>query len=126
MSLAIQIIHWISVTVFSFIFGYAGLKKLYQEETMMMGMEELGFGVTWTLAIGVAEVLGIAGVLAGIFDHRVKIISVFLLMPFAIGAFTMHLSQQHSFSIYWQSLVVCILSIVILWTDQKFKLTFNH
>lgn len=125
MSLAIQIIHWISVIVFSFVFGYAGIKKLYQEETMMMGMEELGFGVTWTIIIGVAEVLGTAGVLAGIFVHPVKIVSVLLLMPFAIGAFTMHMSQQHSFSIYWQSLAVCVLSIVILWTDEKFELVFH-
>lgn len=124
MSLAVQVIHWISITIFSFIFGYAGLKKLYQEETMMMGMEELGFGVTWTLAIGFAEVLGTIGVLAGIFVHPVKIISVLLLMPFAVGAFTMHMSAQHSFSIYWQSLVVCVLSVVILWTDEEFKLVF--
>lgn len=124
MSLLIQVIHWISVTVFSFIFGYAGIKKLYQEETMMMGMEELGFDVTWTLAIGFAEVLGTIGVLAGIFVHPVKIISVLLLMPFAIGAFTMHMSQQHLFSIYWQSLAVCVLSVVILWTDKEFELVF--
>lgn len=124
MSLAIKIIHWISVTVFSFIFGYAGIKKLYQEETMMMGMEQLGFSVTWTLAIGFAEVLGTIGVLAGIFVRPVKIISVLLLMPFAIGAFTMHMSQQHPFGIYWQSLVVCLLSIIILWTDEEFELVY--
>lgn len=124
MSLLIQIIHWISVAVFSFIFGYAGIKKLYQEETMMLGMEELGFGVTWTLVIGLAEVLGTIGVLAGIFIQPVKIISVLLLMPFAIGAFTMHMSRQDPFIAYWQSLVVCVLSIVILWTDKGFKLVF--
>lgn len=125
MSLLIHVLHWMSVTVFSYIFGYAGIKKLYQEETMMMGMEELGFGVTWTLVIGLAEVLGTIGVLAGIFVHPIKIISVLLLMPFAIGAFTMHMSQQHPFSYYWQSLVVCVLSIVILWTDQRFEIVFK-
>lgn len=66
MPLLTQVIHWISMTTFSFIFGYAGLKKLYQEETMM-GMEGLGLGVIWTLAIGFAEVLGTMGVLVGIF-----------------------------------------------------------
>lgn len=124
MRLLIQVIHWISVTIFSFIFGYAGLKKLYQEETMMMGMEELGFGVIWTLAIGFAEVLGAIGVLVGIFVRLSKIISVLLLMPFAIGAFTLHMSAQHPFNIYWQSLGVCVLSITILWTVEEFELVF--
>lgn len=91
---------------------------------MMMGMEELGFGVTWTFAIGLAEVLGTIGVLSGIFVHPVKIISVLLLIPFAIGAFTMHMGHQHPFSIYWQSLVVCVLSVVILWPGKEFKLVF--
>lgn len=122
MSLVIQVIHWISILIFSFIFGYAGIKKLYQEEIMMMGMEELGFGTTWTFVIGLAEVLGTIGVLAGVFVNPVKIISVLLLMPFAIGAFTMHMSQQHSFGIYWQSLAVCLLSIIILWSDKEFKI----
>lgn len=124
MHLLIQVIHWISVTIFSFIFGYAGLKKLYQEETMMMGMEELGFGVIWTLAIGFTEVLGTIGVLVDIFVRPAKIISVLLLMPFAIGALTLHMSGQHPFSIYWQSLTVCVLSIAILWTDEEFELVF--
>lgn len=45
-------------------------------------------------------------------------------MPFVIGAFTLHMSAQHLFSIYWQSLEVCVLSIAILWTDEEFELVF--
>lgn len=117
-----KIFHWIALAIFIYIFGYAGLYKVFKVPGMMEGMAEMGFGATWTLFIGLAEVLGVIGVITGLFIPPVKYISVILLLPFAIGAFTMHMGLHHPFSIYMNSLLVCILPIIILWTDDKFKL----
>lgn len=118
----IPIIHWTALIIYISIFGYAGLQKIFNVPGMIEGMAELGFGQRWTFAIGLAEVLAVAGVIVGLFIHPVKIIMVLLLFPIAIGAFTMHMGYHHPLSAYWQALTVCILSIVILWTDDTFKI----
>lgn len=119
------IIHWLSLGLFVWIFGYAGLYKIMGIESMMSGMEEIGFGKEATLWIGVAEVLGVLGILAGLYIHPVKIASVLLLWPFAIGALTVHLSYHHPISVYLNSLLVTVLPVIILWTEKKFSITLS-
>lgn len=120
-----QILHWTSLMIYICIFGYAGLQKIFYSPGMVEGMAALGFGVKWTFIIGLAEVIGVTGIIVGLFVRPVKIISVLLLLPIAIGAFTIHIGHHHPLSIYWQALIICILSIVILWTDEKFKLVIS-
>lgn len=120
-----SILHWISLAIFIFIFGYAGLYKIFREPSMMEGMAEIGFGSTFTFLIGLAETAAVAGIMTGLYYRPLKILSILLLVPFAIGAFTVHLSYHHPFPVYLNSLLVCILPLVILWTDEKFSVTFE-
>lgn len=118
-------IHWIALTIFVYIFGYAGLYKIIGVESMMAGMEDIGFGKTATVLIGLTETAGVAGVLAGFYYHPAKILSVLCLWPFAIGALTVHLSYHHPFSVYLNALLVCIMPLIILRTDEKFNVIFG-
>lgn len=120
-----KVIHWIALAVLTYIFGYAGLYKIFGVPGMMEGMAALGFGKIWTFFIGLAEVAGVAGVIIGLFYRPVKIISLLLLFPFAVGAFTVHMAFHDPFPIYLNSLLVCIMPLVILWTDEKFKLVLK-
>lgn len=117
-----NLVHWLSIAVYVFIFGRAGMAKVLKAPYMMEAMASIGFDENWTLLIGLAEVLGVVAILIGIYYPAVKNIAVIFLFPFAIGAFTVHMSYQHGFAAYWQSLVVCIMVILILWTDKKFRL----
>lgn len=121
----ITIIHWLSLAIFTWIFGYAGLYKIFGESSMMKGMAEMGFGTTFTFLIGLAETAGVAGIFAGFYYRPLKLLSVICLIPFAFGALTVHLSYHHPFSVYLNSLLVSILPLVILWTDEKFSVTFE-
>ncbi len=93
-----------SYAYYLYVFGYASLFKVFQKQSMMQSMDSLGFNKTWTLGIGVGELLG-----------------VLLLFPFAIGAFTAHMAygEYHHF---YNSLMMCILSVVLLATDKNFKI----
>ena len=115
------IVHYLALAYFSYIFGYAGLYKVIKKTSMMQSMQSLGFNETWTLVIGYAEVLGVAGLIAGLFVPHLKNASVLFLLPFAIGAFTSHMAH-HEFNHYYNSLIVCILPFVILLTDKHFRL----
>lgn len=115
-------IHWIAIATVIYIFGYAGLWKIIGVPGMMEGMAEIGFGTTPTFLIGIAEVTGVIGVIAGLFYRPVKIISLLGLLPFAIGAFTVHMSYHHPFPVYLNSLLVCIMPLIILWTDEEFRI----
>lgn len=119
-------IHWIALAIVIVIFGYAGLYKVLGVSDMMNGMAEMGFGTTFTFWIGLAETAGVVGVIAGLFYRPLKVISLLALLPFAIGAFTVHMSYQHTFPIYLNSLLVCIMPIVILWTDEKFEIDLGQ
>jgi hypothetical protein len=48
----IQMVHWIFYCYYLYLFGYAGLFKVFLKQDMVAGMERLGFNKTWTLAIG--------------------------------------------------------------------------
>jgi hypothetical protein len=118
----ITFLHWGAFAVYTYIFGYAALYKIFKVPGMMNGMAAMGFGETWTLAIGIAEAIGVLALLAGIFVPPLKNVAVLWLMPFAIGAFTVHISYQHGFGDYRTSLLVCCLSVLLLWTDKTFDL----
>lgn len=115
-------IHWLALVVLIYIFGYAGLYKIIGVQSMMEGMAEIGFESTSTFLIGLAEVAGVLGLIAGLFYRPLKIIALLCLLPFAFGAFTVHMSYHHPFPIYLNSLLACIMPLIILWTDEKFKL----
>lgn len=115
-------IHWIALAIVIYIFGYAGLYKIIGVPDMMNGMADMGFGTTITFLIGLAETAGVIGLIVGLYYRPVKIISLLGLLPFAIGAFTVHMSYHHPFPVYLNSLLVCTMPLVILWTDEKFKL----
>lgn len=116
-----NVIHWAAFIVFAYIFGYASLFKVLQLQGMMQGMASMGFGTTWTLAIGWAELIGFIGLLISLYYPPLRSISVLWLWPFAIGAFTMHMGYHHPFSVYLNSLLVCIMPVLLLWTDKHFK-----
>lgn len=118
-------IHWTALAILIWIFGYAGLWKIFKVPGMIDGMAEMGFGLTMTYLIGLAETAGVAGVIAGLYYRPLKIISVLCLLPLGIGAFTVHLSYHHPFSVYLNSLLVCIMPVIILWTDEKFSLVLK-
>ncbi len=119
-----KVIHWIAIAVLVYIFGYAGLYKIIGVRSMLENMAAIGFGPTPTMLIGLAETAGVAGVIIGLFYRPAKIISLLSLLPFAIGAFTVHMSYHHPFPVYLNSLLVCIMPLVILWTDEEFKLQY--
>jgi uncharacterized membrane protein YphA (DoxX/SURF4 family) len=119
----ITILHWTAFIVYMYIFGYAALYNIFKVPGMMNGMAAMGFNETWTIVIGIAETIGVLALLAGIFVPPLKNAAVLWLMPFAVGAFTAHMCYQHGLSNYFNSLLVCILSIVLLLTDKRFSMT---
>lgn len=117
-----QVIHWIALALFFYIFSKAGIDKVFQKPGMMEGMAALGFNTQRTLIIGWLEVLGVVAIIVGLWVPMVKNIAILYLMPFGIGALTMHISRQDGFSDYYESLLVCILSVIVLLTDRSFSI----
>lgn len=115
------IIYWSSYTYYLYVFGYASLFKVFQKESMMISMQSLGFNKTWTLFIGFAELMGVILIVIGIFKPPLRNLGILFLLPFAIGAFTAHMAHNEYFY-YYNSLIVCILSIVMLFIDKNFKI----
>jgi hypothetical protein len=120
-----KIVHWSALGGFAFIFGRAGFAKVFASPGMVEGMAAIGFGWTWTLLIGIAEVLGVVGLVAGVLKPSIKNASVLWLLPFGVGAFTVHMSYHHGLRDFWESLTVCVLSVVVLWTDERFKVVLS-
>lgn len=59
-------------------------------------MEDLsvfGLGKIWTLFIGYGELLGVLGLIVGIWHHQTKQLSILCLFPFAIGALIVHFAH---------------------------------
>ncbi|TPG33373.1 DoxX family protein [Flavobacterium pectinovorum] len=113
--------HWLSYAYYLYIFGYASLFKVFQKKSMMQSMESLGFNKTWTLTIGALELFGVILILIGIFQPYYKNAGVLFLFPFAIGAFTTHMAHQE-YDHFYNSLIVCVLTITILATDKTFRI----
>ena len=117
-----QLIHWGTFAYYVYLFGYASLFKVFQKESMMVGMLSFGFDKTWTLLIGYGELLGVVGLLVGIWYHEVKNLAVLWLFPFAVGALMVHFAY-HDYQTFYGALLGCIASVVLLATDKHFKLT---
>jgi hypothetical protein len=116
-----QLIHWGTFAYFVYLFGYASLFKVFQKQSMMEGMQSFGFNKTWTLFIGYGELLGVIGLLVGIWYHEVKNLAVLWLFPFAVGALMVHFAH-HEYEQFYGALFGCISSVVLLATDSHFKL----
>lgn len=114
-------IHWAAYAYYVYLFGYASLFKVFRKESMINNMEHLGFDIRWTLFIGYAELLGVAGLIAGLWVHEVKNASVLWLFAFAIGALMVHFAH-HEYKHFYGALFGCIASVVLLATDKHFKI----
>ncbi|MFU1856433.1 DoxX family protein [Sphingobacterium sp. NGMCC 1.201703] len=117
-----SIVHWLSYAYYLYVFGYASLFKVFQKQSMMQSMDSLGFNKPWTLGIGIGELLGVIFLLIGLYKPEFKTVGILLLFPFAIGAFTAHMAHQE-YNHYYNSLLMCMLSIILLATDKNFKIS---
>jgi len=117
----LPLIHWIVYAYYCYLFGYASLFKLFQKQSMMEGMLSLGFNKTWTIAIGIGELLGVVGLLAGLWIHEIKNASVLWLFLFATGALMVHFAH-HDYQDFYDALWGCIAAVILLATDRNFKI----
>jgi hypothetical protein len=117
----IQIIHWIVYCYYLYLFGYASLFKILQRANMMEGMNALGFNKIWTLAIGYGELLGVVGLLLGIWWHEAKNASVIYLFCFSLGALMVHFAH-HDYKDFYDALFGCIAAVILLTTDKFFSI----
>ena len=117
----VAFIHWIAYCYYVYLFGYASLVKVIQKKEMMEGMEMLGFNRTWTLFIGVGELLGVVALIAGFWSHQLKNAGVIYLLPFAIGALMVHFSHK-DYTDFYDALFGAIAALVILYTDKYFRI----
>lgn len=116
-----SIVHWLSYAYYLYVFGYASLFKVFQKPSMMESMQSLGFNKQWTLIIGAGELIGVLLIVIGIFKPDLKNLGILLLFPFAVGAFTAHMAHQE-YHHFYDSLLMCILTVVLLSTDKYFKI----
>jgi uncharacterized membrane protein YphA (DoxX/SURF4 family) len=87
----------------------------------MQSMQSLGFNKTWTISIGVCELIGVILIVIGIFKPQVKNLGIIFLFPFAVGAFATHMAHNE-YHYFYNSLIVCILTVLMLATDKTFKI----
>jgi len=116
------IVHWAGFAYYFYVFGYASLFKVFQKQSMMQSMNSLGFNKTWTIFIGAAELFGVILLSIGLFKPQFKNAGILFLFPFAVGAFTAHMAHQE-YRYFYNSLLMCILTVLILMTDKSFKIT---
>src|SRR5690606_13559472 len=112
----------LSYAYYLYVFGYASLFKVFQKTSMMQSMQSLGFNKTWTIFIGLGELIGVILLVIGLFKPQYKNLAILLLFPFAVGAFTAHMAHQEYYHFY-NSLLMCILSVILLATDKHFRIT---
>ena len=116
-----QIIHWASYVYYLYVFGYASLFKVFRKHDMMKSMQDLGFNETWTLVIGYAELLGVIGLIVGLWNHEIKNGAVLWLFPFAVGALTAHFAHN-DYKYFFTALLMCVFSIILLATEKHFRI----
>lgn len=115
------IIYWLSYAYYLYVFGYASLFKVFQKNSMIESMQSLGFNTTWTILIGIGELIGVILILVGLYKPELRNLGILLLFPFAVGAFATHMAH-HEFQHFYNSLIMCILTIVLLFLDKTFKI----
>ncbi|SDZ88554.1 DoxX-like family protein [Arachidicoccus rhizosphaerae] len=120
MEKVLSAIYWSSYGYVLYVFGYASLFKVFQKTSMMQGMEKLGFNKSWTIGIGIAELLGVLLLVTGLFVPFYKNLALILLLPFAIGAFTAHMAHKE-YHHFYNALLMCILCVLLLLLDQDFR-----
>lgn len=115
------IIYWLSYAYYLYVFGYASLFKVFQKKSMMNSMQSLGFNQTWTILIGIGELIGVILIIIGIFKPQFRNVGILMLFPFAVGAFTAHMAHQE-YQHFYNALIMCILTLVMLILDKNFKI----
>jgi uncharacterized membrane protein YphA (DoxX/SURF4 family) len=90
---------------------------------MMASMLSLGFKKTWTIFIGIGELFGVILVIAGFLNPQLRNLGILLLSPFAVGAFAAHMAHQE-YHHFYKSLIMCILTVIMLYLDPNFKILF--
>ncbi|CAD0218685.1 DoxX family protein [Chryseobacterium sp. JV274] len=119
-----NILYWVLYIGYLYIIVPSSLFKIFQRPAMMQSMESLGFNKTWTLAIGIAEVIGVVLVILGLYRSQFRTIGILFLFPFAIGAFTTHMAHQE-YHHYGHSLIMCCLSAILLFLDNRIKINLS-
>ena len=114
-------VHWVSFAYLMYAFGYASLFKVFQKETMMTDMASLGFGKGWTLVIGYGELMGVVGLIAGIWRHEIKNLATLWLFPFAIGALMVHFAHN-DYQFFYTALYCSVACVAALGTDRHFRI----
>jgi hypothetical protein len=117
----VQFIHWCAYGYVLYLFGYASLFKIFQKTSMMEGMTALGFNKMWTLMIGYGELMGVIGLLLGIWWHEAKNASVIYLFCFSLGALMVHFAH-HDYSDFYDALFGCVAAVILLSTDRFFSI----
>ncbi len=115
------LVHWLSYAYYLYVFGYASMFKVFQKTSMMQNMQNLGFNKTWTILIGIGELIGVILLIIGLFKPQYKNLAVLFLFPFAVGAFTAHMAHQE-YHHFYNALMMCILTVILLATDKNFKI----
>ncbi len=114
-------IHWLSFAYLAYAFGYASIFKVVQKESMMNDMAHFGFNKTWTLVIGYGELIGVVGLIGGIWRHEIKNMATLWLFPFSIGALMVHFAHN-DYEFFYTALYCSIACGVALFTEKHFKL----
>lgn len=90
------VLHWISFLVLVYIFGIVGaIPSLLMQPERVQDMKSIGFNTTWTILIGIGEILGVIGLLIGIKYRKLKTASAIFLFPFGVGATTNRLHKLY-------------------------------
>lgn len=118
------ITYWLSYIGYLYIILPASLNKVIQQPLMLENMRLLGFEKNWTIAIGIAEIIGVLIVLVGLFKSQFRTLGILLLFPFAIGAFTAHMAHQE-YHYFYKSLIMCVLSFVLLYLDKRVSINLK-
>ena len=115
-----KISNYVILGVITLIFLVAGLQKVFGIDEMTHNMSELNMGGWKMFAIGFLEVLGVIG----LWIKRTKLLSLFGLYSFAVGALAMHLTHNQDFLNHSvESTLMVLLIPIALMLDERFRRT---
>ncbi|KAA2239815.1 hypothetical protein F0L74_26880 [Chitinophaga agrisoli] len=119
-----NVVYWLLLAYYIYVFGYASLEKVFHTKSMMDGMNFLGFNYVWTTLIGYGELGGWLVVLFGLYKPEFRNLGMLLLFPFAVGAFTAHMAH-HEYSHYFNALYVTVTTPIMLYLDKNFRISIK-